>query len=515
MVFDHELDEDKPIHHRDVHIAVALIAIAATTIVGSVPVMMFAQETIAPPPQEQPQQPLPPPQPMFDLGQCNAKCEELKTSCLAQLPPDDPTAGEKCSSAVGQCLTACTQQSQQSGFPNQGAPMPPGGFQPGQGGFQPQGGFPQQGGFQPGQGGFPQQQGFQPGQGGFPQQGGFQPGQPGQPGGQMNFGPDEEQMKKMQEQGLKQMKQAMTRFKSQLAKMKKRVAQVEAKGITVPADLKTAIATATDLMAKVESAETFDDVSEIGEELRGAGETIGEQMPNLERLANLSTIYRRIDTEIKKLDRMLVSDKALAKRSKVDLSAAVADFENALAEIKTAYANAKAKIAAGEVEDGFGILEDNVFGGFDEVREFHDAIVQIGRLQTTLKQIDRELAQQQTTLNRLKKKKLDTADAQKILDEGKAKSAELKTLAAAKPFNSEAVFDALGELADLRDAFMEAINELQGITETAEVDTGFKQQKYVVPDFGEIPGFGPQEPQGPQGITNPPLGAPTGPQFGF
>jgi hypothetical protein len=343
------------------------------------------------------------------------KCEPLKRECLAKAG-EDKEAMVRCEQMVGQCVSSCQAPNQQQGGFQQG--MPGGNFQQQQGDFKPQG--------------------------------------------------------EIQQCQLDRIKKQMLQSSRQLAKIKTRVTALAKKGVKIPQELTGAFAKVDDIMAKVKAAEDCQALVEleIGDVMEETGEIIREQLPNLERLSQLTKIYGRVDKQIKTFDKYLVQDKALAKRSKVDINDAVAAFEADLVKLKEAYAAAKAKIGAGEVEDGFGMLESDVFDAMDSVGEHHGIIQQIGRLSAGISQADREIRNNQRQLDALKKAKKEIAEAQGILDDGKAKIAELKTAAAAKPIDPDTVLGLLQEMEDIRDRFAQALNTLKGIKETEEIDTG-------------------------------------------
>ncbi|MEK9152094.1 MAG: hypothetical protein AAB692_01890 [Patescibacteria group bacterium] len=573
MVFDHK--NDVPFHHREVHIAVALIAIAAATVVGSVPVMMFAQETTPPPTQEQ-MMPPPPQQPAFDPSQCFAKCGTMKQECTANVKPDDQVGLTNCSNAVNECFKGCGQQ---------GAPGTTGNFQPPQGGQ-----FGQQGpgggtgsvqnenpcepkgtvasfvcarngrnakagvdvtyfnscdakndgaeilhdgvceGHKPcgnvadpvcgndgktwvsscyaieSGGGVKYAGPCQNVSGGFNGSGGQQQGgQFGPQGGQ--FGPQGDRMggpnqggemdAKQKEALMKKVKKQMIGFSQKLVSVKARIAKVEKKGIKAPSELVDAVAKAEDTIKKIQAAETPEELADVTEGLQDVVQIIQEQMPNLERLNNLPTIYKRVSQQLSKFDRLLAADKKAALKSKIDLTKEIADYEASLNEVKAAYADAKAKIDAGDIEEGFQMFEDSVFGAMDAVGEHHDNITQIRQLTTTMRAVDREIKANQTRLNQLKKKN-DVSSAQAVLDEGKAKLAELKAAAAVTPVDTDAVFDLLQELADIRDRFTEELNNILGVETKSDLDTGLRPLDINQPDLqGFGGGPGPKPDMGP------------------
>jgi hypothetical protein len=385
--------------------------------------------TPALPPQGQSTQPQ---QPQFSPDQClKEKCAPLKEKCLAEAGADNDAAA-KCEQMVGSCTSACAS-----------------------GNFNFQGQAPDNRGFQG-----PDFRG---------------PNSQEHPGGKEGQQCQVDRVKKQMTQGLKSM-----------ASIKARVAALAKKGVKIPEELTKALASIDELSAQIRDAkdcQTLMDL-EIGDKLQEAGEVLREQLPNLERLANAKTIFARVDRQIKQFERYLAADKKVAAKSKIDLNPEISAFESDLGKVKAAYASAKAKIDGGDVEGGFDDLEADVFDAFDGLGEHHNLIQQIGRLSTTISQASNQIKSFQAQLDALKKRGKDTAEAQGILDEGKAKLEEMKTAVKAQPINTDTVFDLLQALEDIRDRFTDALNDLKGIAEVKDVDQGLKMQKFELPEVG-------------------------------
>ncbi len=412
---------------------------------------------------------------------CLQGCDRMKTECATKTGSE----ATQCTKSATDCTAGC----QRMGQGGQQGQMPPGGMgsmpgmmggQQGMQGQMPPGGMPGQG-----------MMGGQKGQMmpmGQPQQGQMPPGDQGQMPDQS--AQMEEQMKKQQAMMLKGMQQGLAGFAGQLTRIEARIASLAKKGIKAPSELSDAITKAKDVLAKLKAAQTWEEAEalDVQNTMQEVGEVLQEQLPNLERLANLTQIYTRIESQIKTLERQLSTDKTLAKRSKIDLSEVIADFESDLNKLKAAYAENKAKIAVGDVEEGFDMLQQDVFDAMDAVSEHHAVIQQMSRLSSTIGQVDREIKQNQKQLDGLKKKKLDTKAAQAVLDTAKAKLVALKAAAAAKPVDVDAMTSVLQDLQDLRDQFIAEVNDLNGVVTASALDTGLQIPGFQLPDFGSILG---------------------------
>lgn len=425
-----------------IHNVVAWTTILTFGFLAFLPSVLFAQ--FSPPPDGFQMPP--------GADDCSMKCQAAANSCMTSAGQDQ-AAMEKCRPTADACFASCRNATG-------GSQMPPSGFPPPSGSQQPP-------------------TGFQPPSGGM--------GGPGDTGGQN--GTSEEKMKAMQEMGFQNMQRQIATFGKQLGRIKSRIATLEKKGVKAPQDLADALAKADELIAKMKAAKSFNDLgdaADIGDVLQDVSETVQDRLPTMERLANLPKIYARIDKQLKTFDRQLAADKKAAASSKIDLSKAVGDVEAALNTVKAAYADAKAKIAGDDADAGFDELQGDVFDGFAGVAQAHAVFQQVRQLRTSMIQGARQLTQFQNTLDRLKKRGKDTTAAQEVLAEGKAKFEELKTAAAAQPFDAENVAGLLGYLADIRDKFTAELDELNGVPESKDIDAGLPTQSLDLSGFGGL-----------------------------
>jgi DNA repair exonuclease SbcCD ATPase subunit len=426
------------------------MAVFNMAIVGMLPTLILAQDmgTFSPSSdtattQQKPQ--FAPPPSGGDPQQCiNDRCVRLKQDCIAKVG-DNKDAMAQCERAVNDCVASC------QGRP----PMPNDADKQRQ--FSGDGVKPD----------------------GFPEKSQEQM---------------DAKMQEMQKRQLDIMRKQIGGFAGQLNRVKARVAALAKKGVAAPQELTDALARADELVATIKAAESPEDVDHVETEMHDIEETVREHMPNLERLANMSKIYARVDKQIKLFDKQLAADKSLATRSKIDINSAVSDFETALASLKGAYAAAKAAITAGDIDEGFEMLENDVFDAMSDINRAHAVIQQIRQLQTTIKQGERDITTFQKQLDRFKKQAKDTAAAQTLLDEGKAKLAELKIAAAAKPLDTESIADLLDTLGDTKAAFMDALNDLKGVAQVSDIDQGLVIPKLDISGFGFSEGMTQEKP---------------------
>ena len=131
-------------------------------------------------------------------------------------------------------------------------------------------------------------------------------------------------------------------------------------------------------------------------------------------------------------------------------------------EIKAARAAAEQKMKSGDAEGAFDALEENVFGKISEIYEEQRVIETMANLGRFAADYKKGIASAQQQINSLKKKKINTAELEDILNRTKTKGNEVLALLKAKPLDEEAIADGLEVLSDLRNEFGDKLDELGG-----------------------------------------------------
>ena len=311
-----------------------------------------------------------------------------------------------------------------------------------------------------------------------------------QPQDSRQFSEQAGRMAEQQKNQLAQMKKQMSKFASQMTRIKKKVATLQQKGVTVPTELTDALTKADTLIAQINSAGEMSELddADVPSVMDEIGQALREQLPNLERLANLPKMEARIDKQIAQFDVQLVTAQKLALTSKIDLTDAITDFSNGITNLKSVYATAKAQIASGDSEAGFTALQENVLGAIPDVAQFFQAIQQIRKLQSSITQIGRQISQASLTVSRLKRKGVDTTSLETTLADTKQKFADLKSLAIVKPFDASAVFDALNALTDDQQQFQDQVDTITGGQNQAGADSNTTKEfsDFSVPNLNSF-----------------------------
>lgn len=424
------------------------------------------------------------------------------------------------------------------------------------------------------------------------QQGPMGPGNMGQPpfGGEFGsppmggpnmmgpgqFGPSEEEMaeqeKRMDEQRFKMMKRDMGQFEKQVKGMKRMINPMKGKlekcGIGLPKELQSALDSSDSIVAKVKAAKTADELEEIVSEIQEIGSSMMEWGPKfgeLQRLCDMlkygeKDFKKRFEAQPKKLRKQVERLKDFRNEElKADVLALITEHEQVIAKVKAVLVDVKALLAT-DPEAALEKLEDDFYGGFEDIANSEMTIQMVLDMGRGLQQAKREARTIERQINSLKNKGKEVEDIEDVLTLFKdqintVNNAYQKWL---KEKNKAKKDDLMGDLIDeiemtfdTRGQLQEKLSELLGENDfMPEIKAG-PQFNFKLPDsynFGPGPGMGPgigpnigqppmmgtgpspfggefgPPPQGPMGPNagpsfeggfGPPPGGTMGPGFGF
>jgi hypothetical protein len=308
----------------------------------------------------------------------------------------------------------------------------------------------------------------------------------------------EQQQQQMDQQRLQMMKQSLKQFTKEVSRVKSQVQSLQKKGVNVPAELSQAITQVEGMADKVKNAQSADDIEGDMSDFQDAASTIRDWMPRLGRLAQLPQMLKQADKEISKVEKAYTSDSKRVKSAKLDLSDALAAFRQAIDGQKAVLDQAK-QLNTSDPEEAMNTLQDDFFGNMDNVWE-KDRVIQMAvNVKQGISQMTKEFKDADKTIKTLQKKKIDTADLEPLLTDGKAEFEQLKVLAAQKPIDLESLKDEIERMMEIKQQYSDKLQELTG-------DTGYAL---------------PQQPQGqnfqfnlPSSFMMPPNSTATGSQGG-
>lgn len=260
-------------------------------------------------------------------------------------------------------------------------------------------------------------------------------------------------------QGIKGMEQGLKMFERQIAALKKQK-------VEIPASVTETLDKIKAIIAAVKTAKTWEEVEAAGiEDLPELMQGLDESRQALEQLVRWPQTLKQLDRELANLTRELKRAKGIVDRlakKDIDLATVYGEFEVAVNKLKEVRAKAVDLVKSGQAEEAFDLLEGDFFGQMQDVWE-HDRIIMtmsnLGRFQADFK---RGIADAQRRINILKRQKIDVSELVDLLEQAKAKGAEITGLMKAKPPEPDAIMEGLQELENIRQMFDQRERELRG-----------------------------------------------------
>lgn len=276
-----------------------------------------------------------------------------------------------------------------------------------------------------------------------------------------NQGPSEEDMKKMDEQRFEMMKKGFSRFAQEVNRTKTQVNNFKKKGLVIPTELKEALGQLDEIAKKIKEAKTADELDEVTGDMQESMQVVQEWMPILPRLAEYPRFIKQADKEITKVNKQYKNDVTKAKRVKIDLSEQLAEFKQAIEKQEALLKEIK-ELAKTEPGEALDRLHEEFFGSLGDMWSNEQAIQMLLNINRGLTQMNNELRQADATIKKLKRQKIDTKELEVLLKESKAKVAEVKKIAAAKPLNADVLIDGVEALKEIGQEFDNKVQELTG-----------------------------------------------------
>lgn len=258
---------------------------------------------------------------------------------------------------------------------------------------------------------------------------------------------NEERRKAMEARGLESMKRGMKQAASGLASMKKFFDKATAKGAALPADCAEALSQAQTIINGIAKATTMEEAQELSpEDLGDNFQTLNECRMTMEKITRAQQMLKRIDTDIRSLERRW----AKAKRSPTsEMQDLIKEGDGIVSSIKEKRASLNGLLKEGNIEDFEATLEDDVYGRFDDADSVARHLDAMRNARRFVKDYARRLREADQMIAKLKRMKRDTGKLEDILARAKEQYQNIKTL---KP-GSDEFDDALQEAFSLDQEF--------------------------------------------------------------
>lgn len=304
----------------------------------------------------------------------------------------------------------------------------------------------------------------------------------------IKMGPSEEQMKQIEKQKVTQMRKGLGSFVKQMTKIESSVGDYEKKGVVLPEELKAALEKIDEYIKTINTSEKSEELTEVIDNFSGATDVIQEWLPKLPKLLQLPKVIKQAEKEIAKADAAYNKDVKQMAKSKVDAADVLAQFKTDIDSQKTLLNDVKT-LAKTDSDAAFDKLTDEFFGNLDNMWENEKVIQMSMNIKKAMTQMTSEMKLADKTIAALKKKKVNTAELESLLAQSKLKFEDLKKLVNAKPFNGDAVMDAVDVLMEARQTYIDKLEDITGSTE-------FKPQLSPVPAAPKMPNLQSSIPQG-------------------
>ncbi len=301
-------------------------------------------------------------------------------------------------------------------------------------------------------------------------------------------GQNEENMQKIDEQRLKQMKQGLKQFargieqfKKMITKMKPRLAKL---GVGIPAELEAALAKAPEILSKIDSAQSADELQNIMTDIQDLGETMSEWGQKFGDLMRLGEMLRQSDKSIKDMQRAVKRLESGAKKnpgaqeSFTNLNTLLGEMVQTLNETKG--------LAKTEPDSALDKLEDEFFGKMEEFWNSVSEVDTIVNFSKGISQAKREITRAKQKIKTLSRnKKIDPtliADLNDIIARLEQKIPEIQNLAKQGSVDPEDIRELWDIFEEFENKMSEAGQSFYAPTVKRGEDVSFELQDAF--DFG-------------------------------
>lgn len=269
-----------------------------------------------------------------------------------------------------------------------------------------------------------------------------------------------------QAQRLKDMKRGLKDMTKELAKFEKQIEKLKKQKMAIPEELSETLNKIKSTVAAIQNAKTWEEAEAAGiEDMRDLWEALDENRQKLEMISRWPQTLKEVDKQLKQIDKELQRAKKSAEKAKkngLDFSDVYAEFEDAVNKLKSAKGVAQKKMADGDGEGAFEIIENDFFDQMEYTWEHQRIIAALNELGKFKANFKKGLNELNALMKKLKKKKIDIVEIEKLLIYTTMRGKEIESLLKVKPIDADKITDLLYELEDLRQEFYEKADELTG-----------------------------------------------------
>lgn len=269
-----------------------------------------------------------------------------------------------------------------------------------------------------------------------------------------------------QAQRLKDMKRGLKDITRELGKFEKQVEKMKKQKTVIPEELPAVFNKIRSTVAAIQNAKTYEDAVAAGiEDMRELWEALDENRQKLEMLSRWPQTLKEVDKQLKQISAELRKAKKtadMATKNGIDLSELYIEFEDSVNKLKSAKAAALEKMSEADGEGAFEIIENDFFNQMEDVWASQRVISTLSNLGRFKSDFKKGLSESHRLMAKLKSKKIDVAELEKLLVYATAKGNEIEKLLKTKPVDLDKIIDLLNEAEILRQEFYENASELSG-----------------------------------------------------
>lgn len=258
-----------------------------------------------------------------------------------------------------------------------------------------------------------------------------------------------------QDHALAQLKSGTKQFARFLQILDSRVKQTEKQGVAVPQSITDTIASAHTIMDRINAAQSYDELSDIVDQIPELGQTLNDVLPQLDQLVKVPRALKLIAGQINLAKQAIKQAQTVADRYKLDVADQIDSMNTMLTDVTTATDNIKSGQYDGDISS---YIQDNIINNVNDIRRIGGAIRAVAGVQGYVKQITNEAKRYTRTIANLQKNGEDVTDATAALDDLTTKLQDLKTLASKKitADNAGDVIDAIQAVSDAEQVLVDA-----------------------------------------------------------
>lgn len=271
--------------------------------------------------------------------------------------------------------------------------------------------------------------------------------------------------KKMEERRFQDMKRNVKRFTSDITRMERESERskkrMEKCGLSIPSDLAQTLQKAKELVAKVETAKTADELENVMFEFEDVGFNMGEFGHQMGPLQQVCEMLSRTEQELKQLTRDQDRFEKRAEQQKIDVSLSLGRVRELARKMEETLTKAR-KLAGTDAESAVFLIEDEFFFNMEEYRNAQRAVEMALDMSRGLKDADREINEFKRRIKELKERKKDTKRLEHLVSVMENIKTKLDAAAKRGALDPDAISAHIEGAFDARDEFIRLAQHLGG-----------------------------------------------------